>query len=234
MLVLALALLAITIIACLPVQSHLALRQRGWEIVLDVEARLAWLRVQRTVPISEHIATAVEHMWKRWRAKGEPVKIPLQKTIRRFPEERVLRAVRPPIRYFRDRLHFRQLDVHWEIGGFDAMQSALLAGHSWACTGIVLSQVSRLFNHLEPGLPRVEIVPVFAGPAFRLDIDCIVRNRLGNIIVVGVWLLTRLARDGEIRAWARDSWRRKGVEGNGRTSDPGPDEDGHGEPQGHG
>ncbi|HWI61653.1 MAG TPA: DUF2953 domain-containing protein [Symbiobacteriaceae bacterium] len=231
MLGVALALLAIMIIIHhLPVRTNLRLEQRRWDVVLHVHINAAWVfNIRRSLPISDKIAMMLEHMLKRWRATGEPVKIPLQKTIRRVPLDRIGRALGRPVKYFRRRLRVGRVDVYWEIGGSDAMQSALLAGYGWSLVGIILTQVSRLIA-LDPGVPRVRVAPVFAGPACRLDVDCIVHYRLGNIIVTGVWILFRVVRDGEVRAWARDSWRRKGVEGSGRASDSGPDEDGHGEP----
>jgi len=227
---LAAVLAIVSLIAFLPVQTHILLEQHAWVAKLHIHIKIARaINIRRSVNISDNVAMAVEHMWKRWRGTGEPVKIPLQKTVRRFPRKRIFRAVKPPIRFFRWRIRVKQLDVRAEIGGLDAMESALLAGVAWGVVGTALSQLSRLIE-LKPETPKVEIVPVFAGPAYRLEIDCILRYRLGQIIVVGVWLLKRLISDGEIRAWARDSWRRKGVEGGGRASDSGPDEDGHGEP----
>jgi hypothetical protein len=230
-----LPLLAIAlIIPMLPVQTHLTLSQQGWQATLQIEITIAWvIKLRRAVDISHNVAIAAEHMLKRWRATGEPVKIPLQKTVRRFPGRRVLKALRKPIRYFRKRLKIRRLDVHMEVGGYDAMQSALLSGFSWSLIGTLLAQVSRLVR-LDPAVPRVHVVPVFANPAYLAEVDCIAQYRLGNAIFAGVWLLWRAVWDREIRAWARDSWRRKGVEGGGRASDSGLDEDGHGEPEGHG
>jgi len=229
LLVVLVALLLAAVIAMLPIQTQIILEQHAWQAVMHVQVKLAVVQIRRTVNISDKVAMAAEHVWKRWRAKGEPVKIPLQKTVRRFPSKRIVRAVRGPFRYFRKRIRVRRLDIHSEIGGFDAMQSALLAGVFWSVAGTALAQLSRLIR-LDPSVPKVKIVPVFAGPAYRLEINCILRYRLGNAIVAGVWLLSRLIGDRTIRAWARDSWRRKGVEGSGRTSDSGPDEDGHGEP----
>lgn len=228
--VLAAGLAIVIVVHFLPVRTNVHISQRAFQIDLHVHIRIAGIiNIRRSFDISENVAIALEHMWDRWRGTGEPVKVPLQKTIRRFPVDRVKGAVIRPVRFFRRRLVVRQVDIHAEIGGFDAMQSALLAGFGWSAVGVLLSQVSRLVT-LDPAVPRVRIDPIFAGPAFRLDVDCIVRYRLGNIIVTGVWILSRLIRDVEVRAWARDSWRRKGVEGDGRASDSRPDEDGHGEP----
>jgi len=230
-----LAVLAIALgIAFTPVRTHLTFRQNGWQAEAQVRVSIgSAIHLGRKVEVSSLIEMAYEHMMKRWEATGEPVKVPLQKTIRRFPLGRVVQAVRRPVRYFRRRLRFKQLAVDVEVGGFDAMQSALLSGVAWSLIGTLLAQLSRLVR-LDPALPRVQVVPVFAGPAYRVEVDCIVGYRLGNAIFAGVWLLWRAVRDREIRTWARDSWRRKGVEGGGRASDSGLDEDGHGEPEGHG
>lgn len=230
-----LAVLAIALtLFLLPVRAHVTFRQHGWQAEFHARVTIgAMVNMGRKVEISSLVETAYEHIMKRWAATGEPVKVPLQKTVRRFPLGQVSRAVRRPMRYFRRRIRFKQLDVHVEVGGSDAMQSALLSGVSWSLIGTVLSQLSR-FVRLDPAVPRVQVVPDFAGPACRVEVNCIVGYRLGNAIFAGVWLLWRAIRDREIRAWARDSWRRKGVEGGGRASDSGLDEDGHGEPEGHG
>lgn len=230
-----LAVLAIAlIILLLPVRLHLTFRQHGWQAEFEVQTTIGGtVRLGRKVEVSSSIEMAFEHMMKRWEATGEPVKVPLQKTIRRFPLGRAAHAVLGPLRYLRRKIRFRKLHVGVEVGGYDAMQSALLSGVAWSTIGTLLSQLSRLV-HLDPALPKVQVAPNFAGPAYRVEVDCIVGYRLGNAIFAGVWLLLRAVRDREIRAWARDSWRRKGVEGSGRASDSGVDEDGHGEPEGHG
>lgn len=231
-----LALLAIALITLLylPVRVNVTLRQHGWQADIQVEAKIAgMIKLGRKVDLSSLVAQAAEHMMKRWEQKGEPVKVPLQRTVRRFPVRRVMRAVHRPVRYFRRHIQIRRLDLYVEVGGFDAMQSALLSGVSYSLIGTLLAQLSRLVR-LDPSVPKVEVVPVFAGPAYRVEVNCIAGYRLGNAIFAGVWLLMRAIRDKEIRAWARDSWRRKGVEGGGRASDTGLDEDGHGEPERHG
>jgi hypothetical protein len=224
----AVAALAI-ILGWLPLQLHLHLRQDALQADVDLRIKLFFIKVKRQVSITDRVQMALEHIIKRWRATGEPVKVPLQKTIRRMPRSKIMRTVRRPLRYLGRRTRCTRLAIAAEIGGADAMESAMLAGASWAVVGTALGIFSGMVR-LDPGIPRVTIVPNYGGPAFRLDTDCILRLRLGHAIVAGVWLLRRALREKELVAWARDSWRRKGVEGSGRASDSGPDEDGHGEP----
>lgn len=212
-----------------PVQVNIQLHQRGLQATLEVNIRALLLNLSRSVSISDKVEMALEHILKRWTATGEPVKVPLQKTVRRAPRNKILRAVGRPLRYLGRRTRCSRLVIRAEVGGGDAMQSALLAGGSWALVGTGLALFSRRVQ-LDPSIPRVQVIPNFSGPAFRLETDCILRFRLGHAIVAGVWLIRRIYREKEVRTWIRDSLRRKGEEGSGRTSDPGADEDGHGEP----
>lgn len=213
----------------LPVQVHVHFRQHALAAQVEVRIRVVLFTLHRRINISDKVAMALEHLWKRWRAKGEPVKVPLQKTIRRVPRKRIQRAVQAPLRWLGARVRCKRLAIEAEVGGLDAMESALLAGAGWAIVGAVLGIFSRMVQ-VDPSVPQVAIVPNYGGPVWRLESDCILRYRVGHAMVAGVWLLYRVARDREVVAWARDSWRRKGVEGSGRASDPGLDEDGHGEP----
>jgi hypothetical protein len=229
-LVVLVAVLAIAIpLSFLPLQLQICLRQNALQADVQVQFRLPLVKVARTVSITEKVVMVLDHLLTRWRATGEPVKVPLQKTIRRWPRKKWLRAIRRPLRYLGRRTRCTRLTIAAQVGGADAMESAMLTGFSWAVVGTGLGVFSRMVR-LDPATPRVSIVPNYGGPAWRLESDCILRLRLGHAIVAGVWLLRRVLRDKELIAWARDSWRRKGVEGSGRTSDPGPHEDGHGEP----
>ena len=212
-----------------PLQVGIQLHQAGLDATLDVRLRAILLNLHRTVSISEKVEMVLEHIVRRWRETGEPVKVPMQKTIRRSPRGKLLRVLRAPMRYLGKRTRVSRLSVAAEVGGSDAMESALLAGVSWAVVGTGLALVSRRVR-LDPSTPRVQIRPNYAGPALRVETDCILRLRLGHAIVAGLWLLRRGLREKELVLWVRDSLRRKGVEDDGRTSDPGPDEDGHGEP----
>lgn len=213
----------------LPVQVRIGLQQESWQARLQIHLRAPLVSLVWNLNISDKIAMALEHIWTRWRATGEPVKVPLQKTIRRIPHRKLRRALRQPIRYLGRRTHCRHLQIRAEVGGWDAMDSALLAGASWALVGTGVSMLSRVV-HLDPAVPRVTVVPNFRQAQLRVHADCILKLRLGHAIVTGVWLLRRVLKEREIVAWVRDSWRRKGEEGDRdeRTSDSGPYEDGHG------
>lgn len=230
MLVVTLGLLAIALAVWLwPVQVTVQFHQKGLAASVDVQVNLLVATVHKAVDMSHNVAMALEHMLKRWRSTGEPVKIPLQKTIRRMPRMKIFRAVIRPTKWLGRRTRCVRFLLAHEVGGTDAMESAMLAGWSWSVMGTVLGIFSR-FVRMDPGAPRLQVVPNYAALAWRVETDCILRMRLGHAIFAGVWLLARVLGKKEIRTWALHSWRRKGVEGSGRTSDPGPDEDGHGEP----
>jgi hypothetical protein len=216
----------------LPLQVDLALTQRGWQATVGVTLRASFLRFNRLISISEQVAKVLEHLVIRWRSTGEPVKVPLQKTIRRIPRRRLLRTVERPLRYLGKRVECPSLRVAAEIGGSDAMQSALLTGACWAGVANLVGLIGRTVSLTDH--PAIQVKPNYQVPVWRLDLQCILRLRLGHAILAGVWLLRRALGDPEIRTWVRDSWRRKGEEGGGRASNSRPHEDGHGEPQGYG
>lgn len=231
MLLILLMALAGVLIWFLPVEIRVEFRQMAWQADLRVEVKAPLVKVKtgRSVNISDKVLMALVHILRRWRSTGEPVKIPLQKTIRRWPRKKILRVVGRPILYLSRRMRCKKLVFGAVVGGFDAMESALLAGAIWSAVGNGIGLLSQRMQ-MERRTPMVNVVPSFGGPAWRVQSDCIVRFRLGHAIVAGIWLLRRALREKELVAWARDSWRRKGVEGSGRASDSRPDEDGHGEP----
>ncbi len=217
----------------LPVHVRVQYDQNGWQASLQLEVQALFLRLRRSIWLTEGVQSALEHAIKRWLAKGEPVKVPLQKTGRRMPRASLIWVTGRPLRYLAGHATCVKLDVRAELGGYDAMESALLAGASWTLVGNLLA-VFRRWVRLKPDAPVISIVPHYAGPAWRIHIDCIVRSLVGHAIVAGVWLLRRALGERELVAWARDSWRRKGVDGSGRASDSGSYENGYGESEGHG
>lgn len=211
-----------------PLKLRISFHQRSLDARVQLQVQAPLVKLRREVHVSEKIEMALEHMLKRWRAKGEPVKVPLQTTIRRLPRKKLLRVVGRPLRYLMRRMRCTRLDARAEVGAWDAMESALLAGAVWSVSGVGIGLFSRRVQ-LDPAVPRITVIPSFRGPAWRVQTDCILHFRLGHAIVAGLWLVRRALREKELVAWARDSWRRKGVDSSGGSSDPGPDEDGHGE-----
>jgi hypothetical protein len=217
-----------------------------------VQLKLPLLKFSKAINLTDKARQALKQAVKKWRKRWRKTDRGaglfqrlkrLRAQVRRLkrqtpkrppppPFRPVMHAVRPPMRYFARRIRFSQWRLRAEIGGFDAMQSALLAGALWSVVGTALGVASTLIR-LEPDVPKIVIVPNFNGPTWRLQADWIVHFRLGHAIVAGVWSLVRLLRENELVRWWQESRRRKGVEGSGRKSDSGPDEDGHGKHQGH-
>lgn len=246
-LLIALALLLTLILLFLPIRIAVQSRQHGVESTVWVQLKLPLLSFSKAINLTDKARQALKQALrqgrKRWRktdgGAGLFQRLKRLRAKRRLPKRPppppfglVMHAVRQPMRYFARRIRFSQWRVRAEIGGFDAMQSALLAGALWSVVGWALGVTSTMIR-LEPTVPKIVIVPNFNGPTWRLQADCIVHFRLGHAIVAGVWSLVRLLREKELVRWWRESRRRKGVEGSGRKSDSGPDEDGHGKHQGH-
>lgn len=213
-----------------PIQLTLQFRQHAWTATIWVEVKAPLIRFAKAINLTAMVSQAVEGALDRWRTRGEPIS---REGGRRAPHPQLMRAVRRPLRYLGRRIRWTRLAVWAEVGGFDAMQSALLVGMSYAAIGSAIGLVSQYVN-LRAHRPRVHVRPNFTSPSFRVAVDCILRMRLGHLTYTGLWVLRRAVADRQLRAWVRESWRRKGVAGGGRTSDPRVDEDRHGEPERHG
>lgn len=217
----------------LPVQVRLRLRQSPRGVLVSAGLQMPLVGWGGEVNVTDLAAEAVQHILDRWRLTGEPIRVPLQKTIRRAPLGPIWRAVGRPVQYLARRTRCALLAVAAEVGGSDAMESALLAGAGWALLGGGIGWISQYVS-VQPGALHVDVRPDYSARAWRVRMDCILHMRAGHAIVAGVWLVRRSIREREIVLWIRDSWRRKGEEGVERTSNPGIDEDSHGEPEGHG
>jgi hypothetical protein len=212
-----------------PITLHWRAHVKGLQASVDVRVHMFPFTIHREVDIAHNVGSALEHMLKRWMEKGEPVKVPVQKTVEKLPVRTLLHAVKRPLRWLGRRVRCRKLLIAHEVGGSDAMETALVAGASWSVMGTIVGNISR-FVRMDADAPLLQVVPNYGGRAWRLETHCILRVASGYATIAGVWLLFRVLANREIRTWALHSWRRKGVEGSGRASDPGPDEDGHGEP----
>lgn len=213
----------------LPVRLTLAFRQTGWQANLTVEVRYGFLRFTRPVDLTDKVSMVVEHMWKRWQDKGVAVKPDLQETVRKAPRQKLIRAAMPALRRLGRSTRCRLLRLRVEVGGADAMDSALLAGSIWSGAGMLVGLVSRAVR-LPKSAVSVAVIPRFQEPVWQAEVECILAVRLGKAIMAIVWLLRQELSRKEVIAWVRDSLRRKGDQTSGRTPDSRPDEDGHGKP----
>lgn len=217
------------LISLIPVQLTVEFSQQAWQADLRVQVRVLLARWGRTLQISQGIQEQWERFWSRIQPGRDPVAAVAPKRKPRLPAGVLLRVALPPLRYLGRHTRCDRLGVQAEAGGSDAMESALLTGALWSAAGTAIGLLSSLVR-LEPEAIGVSIQPHFDAPIFRMQVNCILRLRLGHAIVAGVWLLRRAVGNKVLMAWAKESWRRKGVEGGGRASDPRPDEDGHGKP----
>lgn len=220
---------ALVILALLPVQVHLTLNHRNFRATLRVRVRVAFLRLERTFSLGDKVAMAAEHMWKRWRATAKAIDPDLQETITRVPRKKLVRSALPGLRYLGRSARCSSFRLRLEVGGFDAFDSAILAGAGWGGASMLVAQFARWVRLERPGV-KVAVVPNYDRPILRTDLDCILTVRLGKAIIAIAMLLRQELRHREVVAWLRDSWRRKGDKTGGRTPDSRPDEDGHGEP----
>jgi len=104
----------------------------------------------------------------------------------------------------------------WEttVGTGDAAATALTYGTFWALKGSLFALLSQQARLRRGVVPRIKVQPDFLRARFATDFRCIFVTRLGHIMTAANILFWRLLL--------------KGVLLGERTSNPGPDEDGHG------
>lgn len=213
----------------LPVRIGLSLSQLGWQANLHIEVQYLFLRFTKAVDVTDRVATALETMWDRWRDKGRPVKPDRLETVRKAPDNKISRAAQPALRQLGRATRCQQLKLRVEVGGADAMESALMAALLWGGSGMLVAAVSHWVQ-----VPRkvlsIAVVPNFEKPFWQVNLDCILAVRLGHAIMAIVRLLRQEMSRKEVFAWVRDSLRRKGDQPNVRAPHSGPDENGHGKP----
>ncbi len=130
---------------------------------------------------------------------------------------------RAAIEYLETRAVRTRIEANLAIGTGEAASTGIMAGVGWAALGTLAVQLQR---NLPEGSasPVFKVFPDYRRRVFEASLDCIFKVRAGYIIGAALRLL-RTNRRRTVRA-------RSGL--NGRASHPRPDEDGHGEYQGHG
>lgn len=88
--------------------------------------------------------------------------------------QRVYHIVRPALRTI-ERLEWRT-----EVGAGDAAATGLLAGALWALKGAIVGFLLRHHRFLEP--PELRVAPFYRDVRLALEIRCIFRLTLGDII----------------------------------------------------
>lgn len=81
------------------------------------------------------------------------------------------------------------------IGTGDAAETGLICGLIWGVKGSVAGMISNYMTL--KSIPRIQVSPSFNRKIFSLSFQCIVRMRIGNLIVAGIrlWINLRKGRD---------------------------------------
>ncbi len=125
-------------------------------------------------------------------------------------------------RFFRKHIRIKRFVWHTELGMRESHRLAIVTGSLWAVKGMVLGGLHNFFFFSTP--PTIRVFPRFNRNYFRVAFSCILEFPLGYAIITAFFagfqaIKFRLKRRGA---------------NNGGTSNPGPDEDSHGEYQGNG
>lgn len=123
---------------------------------------------------------------------------------------------------YRRRLKVKSFRWQTEVGLTDSYSLALLSGALWAVKGVVVASLCRLFTFKTT--PKIKVIPRFGRATFRLSVSCILEIPLGYAIITAVFVLFHKLKLRLKRRSANDE----------RTSNPGADENRHGEHQGNG
>ncbi|HOC06362.1 MAG TPA: DUF2953 domain-containing protein [Bacillota bacterium] len=133
-----------------------------------------------------------------------------------------MRFGRGVFRFFRRQLKIKRFVWHTELGMRESHRLAIITGSLWAVKGMALSYLYNLYTFTAP--PVIRVLPRFNKKILRVAFSCILEFPLGYAIMTAFFagfqaIKLRLKRRGA---------------SNGRTSNPGSDEDSYGKYQGNG
>lgn len=150
--------------------------------------------------------------------------LPTVKQLRQYWQifKKARRILHRVFSLFRRTMRIKRFVWHTEMGMNDSARLAQLTGALWAVKGTTCAALLNWFSFV--GEPVFRVCPRFNRSYFRMVITCILEFPLGYAIIVtcfaiGLALKLKLIKRGE---------------GNGRTSNPRPDEDSHGKYQRNG
>ena len=107
------------------------------------------------------------------------------------------------LKIFLQKVHIDKLEWKTVIGTDDAMVTGILAGFVWQIKGIALGIISNLLS-LDTR-PQLVVTPDFNNEINHTRIECILRFRVGNVILTGMHILFKLAQGG------RKKWHKKNI-----------------------
>ncbi|KAB2952623.1 DUF2953 domain-containing protein [Heliorestis acidaminivorans] len=137
-------------------------------------------------------------------SKLEPGKYMKPKIDTKAPEDKdhhnemkamfgALKEAIPKTRYYINylRRHSRRFDIqklHWksDVGGSDALDTAMLSGALWAIKATLLGRFYQYMNR-KGEKPVIHVNPWYQGKRFNMKLDCIVSLQPGHIIFTGLW-----------------------------------------------
>lgn len=98
------------------------------------------------------------------------------------------------------RIHCSKLTWVTQLGTGGAPETAFLTGVGWVLKTSLLCMASRFIRLLDS--PQLAIVPQYHKRKFSTDFSCIMKIRLGDAMVAGLFLMIRILKvKGGIRVW---------------------------------
>lgn len=98
------------------------------------------------------------------------------------------------------RIHCSKLTWVTQLGTGGAPETAFLTGAGWILKTSILITVARFIRLIDT--PQLEIVPQYHRRKFSTEFSCIMKIRLGDAMLAGLFLLIRILKvKGGIRVW---------------------------------
>jgi len=128
----------------------------------------------------------------------------------------LIKTVRPPFQYMLTRIRLEKLYWNTSFGTGEPYYTGLITCIAWSFKGVIVSSVCRRFRTVT--IPVFSVVPVFNRTGLMISFDCILKTRIGYIIITGIKIITALligGKAGKAFRILRGTGRRYG---NARTS----------------
>lgn len=92
--------------------------------------------------------------------------------------------------------HIRMDQFSWQsvIGTGDAMNTGVLSGVLWGFKGLTVGIVSKYMKLTKK--PALNVIPDFKQKRMQIQFECILRFRVGHVIVTGMRLLSKYLKGG--------------------------------------
>jgi len=105
---------------------------------------------------------------------------------------------------FLKHIYCERLEWYTKVGAGDAAITGLLTGAVWSIQSMVVGLTSNYITFR--AVPKMDVVPAFQGKDINTQVHCILKFRIGNVIIAGTRILFKL-RKGREGLWQNTLFR---------------------------